>query len=149
MADYSTTVRAITIRIAGGCWARRQLHAGIRYVPVASKPRISLASVEGRHSTLAEFYSLADSSTTVTGIPIRIAGGCWARRQLHAGIRYVPVASKLRISLASVEGRHSTLAEFYSMADSSTTVRGIPIRISGGCWARCQLRNRIKYVPTP
>ena len=29
-------------------------------------------------STLAEFYSMADSSTTVIGIPIRIAGGCWA-----------------------------------------------------------------------
>ena len=29
-------------------------------------------------STLAEFYSMADSSTTVAGIPIRIAGGCWA-----------------------------------------------------------------------
>ena len=48
--------------------------------------------------------SMADSSTTVTGNPIPIAGGCWARRQLHAGIRYVSVASKLRISLASVEG---------------------------------------------
>ena len=76
--------------------------------------------------------SMADSSTTVTGIPILIAGGCWARRQLHAGMRYVPVASKLRISLASVEGRHSSLAEFYSMADSSTTVRGILNRIAGG-----------------
>ena len=28
-------------------------------------------------STLAEFYSMADSSTTVIGIPILIAGGCW------------------------------------------------------------------------
>ena len=37
--------------------------------------------------SLAEFYSMADSSTTVRGIPIRIAGGCWARCQLHAGIR--------------------------------------------------------------
>ena len=57
---------------------------------------------------LADFSSMADYSTIVRGIPIRIAGGCWARRQLHAGIRYVPVTSKLRISLASVEGRHST-----------------------------------------
>ena len=55
---------------------------------------------------LADFYSMADYSTTVTGIPIRIAGGCWARCQLHAGIRYVPIASELRISLASLEGRH-------------------------------------------
>ena len=48
--------------------------------------------------------SMADSSTTVTGIPILIAGGCWARPQLHASITYVSVASKLRISLASVKG---------------------------------------------
>ena len=93
MSDYSTTIRGIPIRIAGGCWARRQLHAGIRYVPVASELRISLPTLEGRHKcTLAEFYSMADSSTTVIGIPILIAGGCWARCQLHAGIRYIPLA---------------------------------------------------------
>ena len=51
-----------------------------------------------RQNSMADFY------TTITGIPILIAGGFWARRQLHAGIRYVSVASKLRISLASVEG---------------------------------------------
>ena len=45
-----------------------------------------------------------DSSTTVPGIPILIAGGCWARRQLHVGIRYVSVASKLMKSLSSMEG---------------------------------------------
>ena len=49
---------------------------------------------------------MADSSPTVIGIPNLIAGGSWARRQFHAGIRYVPVASKLRISLASVVGKH-------------------------------------------
>ena len=51
-------------------------------------------------------YSTVNSSTTVIGIPIRIAGGCWAQCQLHAGIRYVPVALKLRNSLASVVGEH-------------------------------------------
>ena len=48
-------------------------------------------------------YSMADSSTTVRGIPIRIAGGYWARRQLHAGIRYFPVASKPMKLLSSIE----------------------------------------------
>ena len=48
--------------------------------------------------------SMSDSPTTITDIPVLIAGGCWARRQLHAGIRYVPVPSKLRISLAAVNG---------------------------------------------
>ena len=43
---------------------------------------------------------MADYSTTVRGIPIRIAGGYWAQCHLHAGIRYVSVASKLRTSLA-------------------------------------------------
>jgi len=38
---------------------------------------------------------MADSSTTAGPILDLIAGGCWARRQLRAGIRYVSVASKL------------------------------------------------------
>ena len=42
-------------------------------------------------STLVEFYLMADCSTTVTGIPILISGGCWARRQLPAGIRNLPI----------------------------------------------------------
>ena len=46
---------------------------------------------------------MADSSPTVRAIPVQFAGGRWAQRQLRASIRYVPVASKLRISLASVE----------------------------------------------
>ena len=96
MANYSITVRGIPIRIAGVNWARRQLHAGIRYVPTLS------ILMELQAGDLQN--SMADYSTTVPGIPIRIAGGCWARRQLHAGIRYVPVASKHRILLASVEG---------------------------------------------
>jgi len=33
------------------------------------------------------------------------------------------------------------------MADSSTTTVLIPNLIAGGCWARCQLRNGIGYVP--
>ena len=35
-----------------------------------------------------------------------------------------------------------------SMADSSTRVRGIPIRFAGGYWAQCQLHADIRYVPT-
>jgi len=65
MADYARTAGRIPILFAGGEWARRQLRTGIRYVPVASKPRISLTSVEGvLGSMLAEFYSMADCSTT-------------------------------------------------------------------------------------
>jgi len=41
-------------------------------------------------STLAEFYSMADSSTTAGCIPILFLGGFWAHRQLHAGIRLIP-----------------------------------------------------------
>ena len=32
------------------------------------------------------------------------------------------------------------------MADSSTTVRDIPILIAGGCWPQSQLHNGIRYV---
>ena len=44
---------------------------------------------------LADIYSMADYSTTVIGIPNRFQGGCWAPRQLHTGIRYVPTRSIL------------------------------------------------------
>ena len=53
--------------------------------------------------TLAEFYSMADSSTTAAPIPILFAGGCWAASQLHNGIRYVPTPLKLMKLLSSVE----------------------------------------------
>ena len=65
MADYARTTGWIPILFPRGYWGQRQLHAGIRDVPVASKPRISLSSVEGvLGSILAEFYSMADYSTT-------------------------------------------------------------------------------------
>jgi len=123
MADYSTPARRIPIRFAGGCWARRQLRNGIRDVLVASKLRISLTSLERiLGSMLAEFYSMADYSTAAGWIQILFAGGYWVRRQLRNGIKDVSVASKLRISLTSLEGvLGSMLAEFYSMADYSTT----------------------------
>ena len=95
MADYSTTVRVIPIRFSGGYWARRQLHAGIRYVPTLS------ILMELQAGDLQN--SMADSSPTVRAIPVLFAGGRWAQRQLRASIRYVSVASKLRISPASVE----------------------------------------------
>jgi len=62
---------------------------------VASELRIWRSSVEGvLGSMLAELYSMADLSMTTERIPILLEGGCWARRQLRNGIRYVPVASK-------------------------------------------------------
>ena len=45
---------------------------------------------------------MADSSTTTAPILDLIAGECWARRQLHRGIKDVSVASKLRKSLTLV-----------------------------------------------
>jgi len=105
IADYSTTTSRILDSFAGGSWARRQLRNGINHVPVASKPTISLSSVEGvLGSMLAEFYSMADYSTTVSRIQIRFVGGCWARRQLRNRMKDVSVVSKLRISLTSLEG---------------------------------------------
>jgi len=52
---------------------------------------------------LVEFYSMADLSMTTERIPTLFAGGCWARRQLRNGIKYVPVASKPMKSLSFVE----------------------------------------------
>jgi len=71
---------------------------------------------------LAELYSMADYSTTGRRIQIPFAGSYWSRRQLRNGIKDVPLASKLRISLTSLEGvLGSMLAEFYSLPDYSTT----------------------------
>jgi len=45
---------------------------------------------------------MADSSTTAAPILDLMAGGCWAQRQLHSGIKDVSVASKVRKSLTLV-----------------------------------------------
>ena len=77
---------------------------------------------------LVDFCSMADYSTTIRGIPIRFSGGYWARRQLHAGITYVPTLSIL-IELQTGDLQNS-------MADSPTTGRDIPILFVGAYWAR-------------
>ena len=90
---------------------------------------------------------MADYSTTTAPILDLIAGDCWARRQLRNGIRYFPVASKLRKSLSSVERIFIVaLAIIYSMADYSTTAARILILFAGGCWALHQPFNGIRYV---
>ena len=95
-----------------------------------------MTSLEGGlGSMLAELYLMADSSTTARRIQTLFAGGYWACRHLRNGIKDVSVASKPRIlltSLAQVLG--SMLAELYSMADYSTTIRRIPILFAEGCW---------------
>ena len=96
MVDNPTTAGRILNMFSGGCWARRQLHAGIEYVPMRS---ILMELQAGDLKNL-----MADSSTTACRILIPFHGGCWARRQLHAGIRYVSVAPKLMKLLSSVEG---------------------------------------------
>jgi len=135
---YYTTITARTLMIfARGCWARRQLSNGIRYVSVASELRNSLSSVERIFIVaLAIFYSTADYFTTARRILMLFAGGCWARRQLRNGIRYVSVPSRLMNSLSSVEGVFGIkLAIFYSTADISTTAGGILTPFVGGRWA--------------
>ena len=138
------------ILFAGGCWASRQVSNGIRYVSVALKPRNSLSSVERIFIVaLAILCSTADYSTTGRRNLIPFMGGCWARRQPPNGIEYVPVTSKPRNSLASVERIFTVvvaLASFYPTDDYSTTARPILILFAGGCRARCQPPNGIWYV---
>jgi len=91
------------MHFAGGCWARCQLPNGIRYVPVASRPRKSLSSVEGILGIkLAIFYSMADYSTPNGRNLNLFAGSCWDRCQLPNGIRYISFASKLMKHTLSV-----------------------------------------------
>ena len=114
------------------------ISASQRYKVRLHRMKAQEVAVHSGGGTLAEFYLMADSSAAAARISILFSGDCWAQRQLHAGIRYVSVGSKLRKSLSSMEGVSMlTLAEFYSMADSSPTAGHIPILFSGGCWARC------------
>ena len=84
-------------------------------------------------STLAEFYSMADSSTTTGHIPIlffwRLLGS-WPATQ-----RYKVHAYAIKTHEIVVLCRGATLAEFYSIADFSTTAGRISILFPGGCWA--------------
>jgi len=153
MADYTTTGKRILLFFAGGCSAQHPLSNGIRYVPVASKPRKSLSALERIFIVaLVIFYSMADYSTNARLILILFAGDCWARCQPPNGIRYISFASKLGKSLSSVEGvlgitRKVTI--FYSMADYSTTTRRILILFAGDCWAQRRLPNGIWYISVP
>ena len=54
------------------------MSASRRYKVRPHRMKTQEVTVQSGDSTLAEFYSMADSPTTVTGIPIWIAGGCWA-----------------------------------------------------------------------
>ena len=123
-AGCSTTAGLILILFAGGCWAQRQLSDSIRYVSLTSKLRNSLSAVECVFGIkLAILYSTANYSTTPPRILMLFAGGCWARHQLRNGIRYFPVASRLRNSQTLVRGVFiGTLAIPDSIADSSPTI---------------------------
>jgi len=97
---------------------------------------------------LVIFYPMAHYSTASGQILMLFVGGCWARRQLSNGIRYVFVASKLRKSLSSVECILGVkLAIFYSTADYSTTARQILMLFVGGCWPWHRLPNDIRCFP--
>jgi len=64
---------------------------------------------------------MADSSTTAQPILDLLLGRRWARRQLHAGIRYVPVALILMEIAHPPDSGLLSLLILNSMADSSTT----------------------------
>ena len=50
MDNMSTTIRDISILVPEGGCSQRQLHSGIKYIPVASILSISLAFMKRRHS---------------------------------------------------------------------------------------------------
>jgi len=120
MADYSTTTRQIPILFAGGCWARRQLHASIRYVPVASKLRKSLSSVGGVDRLHAGGISLDgrllhDRLTDFNSVCWTLLGSTPATR------RYKVHLCGIKTQDIAVHCGGTMLAEFDSMADYSTT----------------------------
>jgi len=93
MAYPSPTTAPILDLIAQHCWARRRLRSGMKYVSVASILRKSLTLVRVVFTMQVPWRSqnsMASPSTTTAPILDLIAQDCWARRQLRAGIRYVP-----------------------------------------------------------
>ena len=63
-------------------------------------------------------------------------GGCWARRQLHAGIRYLPVTLILMEIAHPPDSFLLYLLILSSMIDSATTAPPILILSHGRRWAR-------------
>jgi len=98
MSDSSTIVWPILDLIAGDCWARRQLHNGVRVIP--SRPLFM--KLQGGIEFWRSQNSMTDSSTTTAPILDLIAGDCWARRQLRRGIKDVSVPSEPMKSLTIV-----------------------------------------------
>jgi len=126
MAGFSTSAAPIVILSPGRRWARRQLHAGIRYSSVASILMKSLSTLGGGLGKAERGWwrlqgSMADPSTTVQPILGLLPGRHWARRLLHDGIRYVPVALILMEIAHPPDSGLLSLLILNSMADSSTT----------------------------
>ena len=103
MADYFTTAGWIPILFPGGCWARRQLHACIRYVPTRSiLMELQAGDLEN---------SMADYFTTAGRIPImffwRLLGSPPATRQYKAhpyAINIHEVTMPRRVIVGGVPG---------------------------------------------
>ena len=107
MADSSTTAAPILNLSLGRPWAGCQPLDGIRYVTVASilMEIAPLLTVVFRNpNSHAILNSMPDPSTTSQPIFNPLPGRHWARRQLHAGIRDVALASTLIKSLHSPGG---------------------------------------------
>ena len=95
IADNSTTGAPTLDLIAGDCWLQYQLYNDLRSFP----PRTLLMKLPCRMVCWRSQNPMADISTTTGPIVDPIADGCWARRELPNGIRYISGASELRRSL--------------------------------------------------
>jgi len=89
MAVSSTTAAPTLVLSLGRHWARRQLHAGIRYIPIALIPMEITHPSESGLLSLLILNSMADSSATAKPILIPLLGRHWAQCQLHTGIKRV------------------------------------------------------------
>jgi len=94
MPDSTTTASPIPALKARRRWARHQLHASMRNVPLTSILRKSLSTPGGgpgkaERGCWRSQGSMADSSSTAQPILIPSLGRHGAQRQLHAGIKRV------------------------------------------------------------
>ena len=120
--DFSTTTGLILNLFMGGCWAWRQLYNHIRYVSIATKLRKSLFFLERISVVLMIFFSTADYFTVAWQILNLFIEGCWTWYPLDNSIRYVPVDSKLRKLLSSLESILTvTILTFHLTGDYIST----------------------------
>jgi len=145
MADSSTTCDTTLDLIAGGCWARRQLPNGIRYVSVASKlmnpPTLLRVVFLNVHKLDGRFHhNRGGNPGSDCGRLLGLTPATWWYKVRICHIKTHRSASPSEIGLW-------TKVMESSIADNSTAASPNLDLIHGDCRPQHQLHNDIRCFP--